>query len=276
LSGASPTIDVLRARVRTLPRGVVAVCRASGRVIAFALWTIACLALLFAGAPFAARGERSRPGWKARLQRRWSRGVLRILGGRVRVKGAPPATPCLVVSNHTGYVDIAVLGANLDATFVARADLSGWPVFGFLSRTAGTLFVDRGRRRDAARAVSAIRDALGAGRTVVLFPEGTSTDGSGVAPFRSSLLEAAASTGVAVMAAAVAYSGLPDEPDAKAAVAWWDETPLLLHLARLFTLRGFEAYVAFDPNTVIHEDRKILTETLWQRVRSLHHDLAAS
>lgn len=241
-----------------------------------AVFTLACLAAFYAGALAVRTLGRSAGRFAVRMQGRWCRGMLRILGGRLAVAGRPPEGAHLLVSNHLGYVDIAVLGSCLDATFVARADLSGWPVFGFLSRAVGTVFVDRDRRRDATRAVAAMRSALADGRAVVLFPEGTSSDGRDVLPFKSALLETAASGDLPVAAAALAYRTPAGCPPAATSVAWWDETTLPTHLFRLLTLPGFEARVAFGDDIVRHEDRKVLAEALWQKVRVLHRSLAAA
>jgi 1-acyl-sn-glycerol-3-phosphate acyltransferase len=97
----------------------------------------------------------------------------------------------LLVANHLSYLDIVLLSSLTPCVFVAKNEVKDWPVFGWFARLAGTVFVDRNDRRDAARANELIRSALREGALVVLFPEGTSSNGSTVLPFKSSLLQAA-------------------------------------------------------------------------------------
>src|SRR5258705_9602546 len=103
--------------------------------------------------------------------------VLRVFAVQSTVIGTVP-TRGLLVANHLGYLDIVLLGALTPCVFVAKSEVKGWPVFGWFARLAGTIFVDRDNRRDAARTNETIRAALRDGALVVLFPEGTSSDGS--------------------------------------------------------------------------------------------------
>ena len=96
----------------------------------------------------------------------------------------------LLVSNHLSYLDIVVLSSIRPCVFVAKRDVARWPLFGWLAHAAGTIFVDR-ERRFSTEFVNGIHEAIAAGLPVVLFPEGTSSDGSTVLPFKSALLESA-------------------------------------------------------------------------------------
>ena len=121
----------------------------------------------------------------------WACAVLQALGIQVRLQGAiQPGL--LLVANHVSWLDVIVLHSLCpQARFVAKADVLRWPVIGRLAQGAGTLFVQRDRPRMAARIVSEVTSVLGSGGTVMVFPEGTTTDGVAVLPFRSSLLQAA-------------------------------------------------------------------------------------
>jgi len=119
------------------------------------------------------------------------RSALRALGVSWSAAGRPPATSALIAANHLGYLDILVLAAMTPTVFVAKREVRDWPVFGWFARMAGTRFVDRERRSDVARVGDEIAPVLAAGLRVVLFLEGTSTDGRTVQPFKSSLLEPA-------------------------------------------------------------------------------------
>ena len=117
----------------------------------------------------------------------WHRGVCLIFGIRFQIEGAPlHKGQTLFMSNHLSYLDIPVIGSLLVASFVAKKEVEGWPVFGFLSKLQQTAFIDR-RRSAISEEKAAIDDRLSDGRSIILFPEGTSTDGRAVLPFKSSL-----------------------------------------------------------------------------------------
>lgn len=113
--------------------------------------------------------------------------VCAVLGLRIDVWGEPVrANPIVYLCNHMSHLDISVIGSVLRASFVAKDDIRGWPVFGALARLQQTVFLDRNPRR-AGDAAAAITDAIDMGRALVLFPEGTTSDGSAVLPFKSSV-----------------------------------------------------------------------------------------
>lgn len=118
------------------------------------------------------------------------RRLLRIFDAKVQAHGPIP-TRGLLVSNHLSYVDILVLSALTPSIFVAKQDVKNWPVFGWFARLGGTLFADREHRTQVGPLTGEIRTVLDRGALVVLFPEGTSSDGRSVLPFKSALLEPA-------------------------------------------------------------------------------------
>jgi 1-acyl-sn-glycerol-3-phosphate acyltransferase len=200
------------------------------------------------------------------LYHAWSRACLRILGGRLRVEGTPPRAPFFLVTNHLSYVDIIVLASCLDAFFIAKAEIRGWPLFGLLSRTVGTIFVDRELRRDVVRVNRLIERVLDQGYGVILFPEGTSTQGYEVAGFRSALLDYPARRGMPVHAAALGYTTTPGEMPANLILSWWGDAAFLPHAKRLLGVRSFEAILRFSPRTVSSADRKTLAEAAREAV----------
>jgi 1-acyl-sn-glycerol-3-phosphate acyltransferase len=243
----------------------VSVLRVPLRLAAFAAvtgWGV--LRVLAARARASATG-RSPARAIASIQRAWGARVLRILGARVSIEGEPAGCD-LLVANHLSYVDVFLLASRMEAVFVAKSEIAGWPVIGAVCRLAGTLFVDRGRRRVLPEVVAGIQEAAVPGRVVVVFPEGTSTDGSEVLPFRPALLEAAAREGLRVGWAALAYRTPEGAPPASEAVCWWRDMTLLPHLLRLLALPGFEARVTFGSETLIESDRKRLAGLLWRAV----------
>src|SRR6266446_9871372 len=120
-----------------------------------------------------ARRLRARAAWL----HRWCSFACRVLGVRVTTCGSMP-TSGLLVCNHLSYLDVIVLSSIGPCIFVAKRDVAGWPLFGWLAKAAGTIFVDRENRLSSPAVVDLVRAALASGSVVVLFPEGTSSDGS--------------------------------------------------------------------------------------------------
>ena len=205
--------------------------------------------------------------WRERIFHEWAKATSAILGLKVSVRGAPPAPPFLLVSNHLSYVDVLVFASLLKCGFVARGDVAGWPVIGSLCRGAGTIFVDRERRKDVARVNGLIDQALGDGRTVVLFAEGTSSRGDTVLPFKSSLLEQAARANLAVSYAALSYRTSDGEAPAHLSVCWWGDMTFVRHLIALLHLSEIRATVAFGAEPIQANNRKVLAERLWSAVK---------
>ncbi len=122
-----------------------------------------------------------------RITKLWHRGVCALIGVRVQITGAPLCASRMVyVSNHVSHFDIPVLGSVLKGSFVAKDDMARWPVAGFMARLQQTVFISRDPR--AGRAVTdSIAEQLRCGRSLILFPEGTTSDGSHVLPFKSTI-----------------------------------------------------------------------------------------
>lgn len=173
----------------------------------------------------------------------------------------------LLVCNHLGYLDIVVLSALNPCIFVAKREVRGWPLFGWLARAGGTIFVERNHRSATANEVMQVSAAIGLGLPVVLFPEGTSSDGATVLPFKSSLLQAAADSRCAVAAAAIDYElaggSVADE------ICYWRDMTLLPHLLNLLGKRTIESRIRFSPATRRNADRKSLARELRAEVVSL-------
>lgn len=189
---------------------------------------------------------------------RWLRWILqrslRIVGGRLRVNGTPPSSG-LIVCNHLSYIDIAALGSACPCSFVSKAEVRRWVFIGWAAELAGTVFVRRAHRSEVAGQVDDIKRAIARGVPIVLFPEGTSTDGSQVLPFRSALLQAALETGCDVTPAALSYRAGPPG-DAVRDICWWGGVGFMAHLWRFLALRSFEATVTFGRGRPGEADRK--------------------
>lgn len=217
--------------------------------------------------------------WALRPMRRaWCRGVCGLLGIRLVVEGEPfRACPTLLVPNHVSYLDIPVLGSLVDATFVAKAEVEGWPLLGLLARITGTMFVRR-YWREAKRQRDALAARMGAGESFVLFAEGTSSSGLDVLPLKTSLLSVAEpgvlERPVAVQPVVLAWrrlaSGEPIDESNVDLYAWWGDATLLPHLWRVLHLDGVEVAVRLGEPVLSWsvESRKILGPQLRARLRA--------
>lgn len=232
--------------------------RGVARAAALAAWTalvavaLCCSALL---QPLA-RGTCAR--LRARIFRAWARGAARIVGLAIDVAGDAPRAPFFLVANHLGYLDVVVLAATVDATFVAKSDVARWPLIGPLCRAVGTVFVDRTRKRDLLRVLPILEERLAAGGAVVVFPEGTTSDGARVLPFRSSLFAAAVRRDLPAHVAVLTYLTPAAAPHPAQAVCWWGDMPFLPHLVRLLRLPRCTARLTFVRRPIVARDRKTL------------------
>jgi 1-acyl-sn-glycerol-3-phosphate acyltransferase len=201
----------------------------------------------------------------------------RLLRLRVSVVGAPAAQrPLLIVSNHTSWIDIAAIGSIMPVHFVAKREVRGWPLVGRVAELTGTIFVDRERRRQTAQANAQIVDRLAGGCPVVLFAEGTSSDGNRVLPFRSALIGAAAPQPVTLQPMSIAYTrlnGLPVGRRQRPLIAWYGDMDLLPHLRRYLRAGPADAVITFGeplaPAEPPRADRKAAARALEASVRRL-------
>jgi 1-acyl-sn-glycerol-3-phosphate acyltransferase len=187
------------------------------------------------------------------LIQRWSRQLLGMLRVEARVRGLPEGGlpgNLLIVANHISWLDIFVLHAVRPSRFIAKAELRRWPVLGRFVAGCGTLFVDRERRRDAHRVNRQARDVLAAGDTIAIFPEGTTTDGRSVLPFKSSLLQPIVDAGGHVQPIAIRYVGR-DGAYNDAPVYIGDMT-FIDSLWRVLSARRLVVEVEFGPTLSTH------------------------
>ncbi len=184
----------------------------------------------------------------------YHRWCCRIFGIAVRVRGTRSRnTPTLFVCNHASYVDIAVLASVVPASFIAKAEVASWPLFGLLARLQRTVFVER-RTGRAARQRDAIADRLARGDNLFLFPEGTSADGMRVLPFKSALFSVAQieipGRTITVQPVSIAYTGLDGMPlgrGFKPFVAWYGDMAMASHLVELMGLGRISVDLIFHP-----------------------------
>ncbi|MGA2218477.1 MAG: lysophospholipid acyltransferase family protein [Terracidiphilus sp.] len=193
---------------------------------------------------------------RAQWGRDAGRQILPALGIRFKAIGKIPERG-LLVSNHLSYLDILIYGTVLPCFFVSKAEISRWPFFGWMSRTGGTIYLERSSRASAEKVSKEIRERLDLPAMVVLFPEGTSTDGSKLLRFRSRLFAPAIDTGAPVTAAAIRY--VPDDGAPERELCWYGDETFLPHLWTALGGAGFTAEVHFgEPR--IYTDRRIAAE----------------
>jgi 1-acyl-sn-glycerol-3-phosphate acyltransferase len=192
----------------------------------------------------------------------WSVGLLRAVGMQVKVSGLSRPGATLIVANHVSWIDIAAIHAAAPhARFVSKADVLQWPLLGWLIRNAGTLFIERERKRDAVRVVHAMAQALQAGDSVAVFPEGTTGEGPLLLPFHANLLQAAVATATPVQPIVLRFA---DATQAySTAVVYIGDTSLLQSIWRVVSARGLCAHVdLLPPIATAHADRRRLAEHL--------------
>lgn len=244
------------------------VLRMALRLAATGIVTLVWWVTLLVGIGVLAGAPNARRRWRYVCMRSWSRLVTRLASIRIEVEGRAPLPPHVLVSNHLGYVDVLVLGAVVDGCFVSRGDVRSWPVVGWLSRSVRAIFVDRSRRADVGRVASEMEARLAEGEGIILFPEGTSTAGDRVLPFRPSLFDAAVRAAVPVHFVTIRYATEPPDPPAHRSVCWWSDMEFVPHLLGLLRLRGVRATVRFGDAPIGGSDRKTLAAALHQAVLS--------
>jgi 1-acyl-sn-glycerol-3-phosphate acyltransferase len=192
----------------------------------------------------------------------WSAKVLRLIGITLHAQGTPRPGAKLVVANHVSWLDIAAIHAVIpEAHFVSKADVKAWPLIGRLVSGAGTLFIEREKKRDALRVVHQMAEALRAGDSVAVFPEGTTGDGRTLLPFHANLLQAAIATETPVQPVVLRFF------DAQHAVSplaeFLGETTLAQSAWRFVCSRGLNVEVnVLAAQQTAHADRRALAEHL--------------
>lgn len=205
-----------------------------------------------------------------RGMRFWSVGICKIFNIRVIAQGKAPEAPFIMVLNHLSYLDIVPVFLHTNCTFVAKKEVLSWPVLGFMIKTMGVIFVDRTRKKDVVRVNRLLRENLNPMQGITLFPEGTSSGGVGVLPFRSPLLEFPASEMIPVHTAALRYeTGESDLPARDSVCYYGARESFVAHVFKMAQTRSITCYITFGENTVLEGDRKELARKLYQEVCTL-------
>ncbi|MDW8444789.1 MAG: lysophospholipid acyltransferase family protein [Acetobacteraceae bacterium] len=244
--------------------------RAARRLLLMLLWTLACIPVQSVLIALPGRG-------KVVFARVYHAVLCRIAGIRVRVIGEParpaPGRPVLFLSNHQSWADILVLGGRLEACFVSKAEIGSWPLVRTVARLGRTIYVSR-RRGDTVRERDELVSRLAAGDSLILFPEGTTSDGVRVLPFRSALLSVATEAeGFSPVVQPVSLvfdrlDGLPVTRPHRPHFAWYGAMDIARHTWTLLGRRSCRATILLhrplDPASF--PSRKALAEAAWEVV----------
>ena len=246
--------------------------RAILKIILLTLWSIPlvitqCIVLLFHKGPGAYF-----------VPQLWHRGVACIIGLKTEIAGVPPTTSQVIfVSNHLSYLDIFAIGSSLRASFIAKEEIANWPVIGFLSKVQQTAFISRNANQ-AKTVANSLANMLSEGKSLILFPEGTSTSGHTMLPFKSSLFSLVwrpDGTALPVQPFTLQIlkiEGKPPEASATAhdLYAWYADMEFAPHFWDFLGSKGATVRLTFHPviQPAPEHDRKILAQLAFQAVNT--------
>jgi 1-acyl-sn-glycerol-3-phosphate acyltransferase len=253
--------------------------RAAAVLAIFLIATVSTMPWQFSALHFNLRRRKTYP-------RRFHTFLCWLFGIRVKVIGTPVQDQgVLMVANHTGWLDIPVLSSAARISFIAKAEVATWPFFSTLAKLQETVYVERTRRSKTGEARDEIRDRLLAGDALILFPEGTSSNGNQVLPFKSALMGAVEATvddaqghkrHVLVQPVSTAYVGLHGMPmgrENRPLFAWYGDMDLVPHLWEYLNTGPIDVIVEFHKPLSIDMvgDRKKLakmTESIIRRAQA--------
>lgn len=205
--------------------------------------------------------------WRNLYMRIWAVGSAGIINIKINTEGNPPSPPFFLVANHLSYVDIIPLFVNLKCTFVAKMEVKSWPVLGPMVKWVGVIFIDRTKKRDVSRVNEILSNELNKHQGIVIFPEGTSSGGENVLPFRSSLLHYPADQQIPVHYATIHYATDEGDLHAHESVCFYGgRDPFGAHVYKLAQTKKIYCTIRFGKKPVLEKDRKILSEKLYERV----------
>ena len=200
----------------------------------------------------------------------WCVGLLRAFHIQVRTFGSLPAANTqgvMFVANHVSWADIHALNSLIPLRFVAKSDIQHWPVFGYLVTKANTLFIDRSKRQQAGRIVDTVSDSLKAGDNLCYFPEGTTSEGTQILPFKSSVLQAAINANTQIWPVAIRYINVDGSINTEMAYA--GETSMIDSMKMVIAQRSAVVELHFlSPIQATGNDRRALTNAAFQVIRA--------
>ncbi len=198
-----------------------------------------------------------------------SKGNSKILNISYEMTGSPPRAPFFLVLNHLSYLDILPLFIFTRCTFVAKKEVENWPVLGFMVKTMGVIFIDRQNRKDVIRVNRVISDTLNKYQGLVIFPEGTTSGGKTILPFKPSLLDYPATVKLPVYAAAISYQTTEKDLPASESVCFYGARESFgKHFYKMAQNRAIRCSIHFGEDAVVSSDRKELSMALHKKTES--------
>ncbi len=205
------------------------------------------------------------------LIQRGARVLLRILGLTIHLSGPaqrPNQPGCLVVSNHQSYLDILVLAAHFPVQFVAKKEVAAWPLIGWMGQLGNTIFIDRGSTRHSLKCAHEITTSLQQGVNVLVFPEGTSTNGTEVLPFKSLLFCAALKAGSPVLPLTLNYLSINEQPlneQTRDLCCWHGEMEFVSHFWQVLSLSSIAVFL--EVHAMLNPPHPVTAHELAQRAQ---------
>lgn len=240
-------------------------------VVRIALRLAALCALLILGALITfvmtvSRGQDAPSNHYKRIRQGWFKHVARCVGVKVTIQGAPCTQPALWISNHISWLDIPIIGSTAPVGFLSKAEVLDWPMIGWLAKQAGTLFIVRGAKDASARAASDLQNHLQADHSIVLFPEGTTSNGEALLRFHARPLAPALSGQLLIQPVAIRY--LEADGRINQDVPYIGEDTLLKSVKRVLGRAHIQAEIIFlaPVNAADFKDRKSLANHLQQAI----------
>ena len=187
--------------------------------------------------------------------------VLKLLSIKIIVKGNIGEDGSLIVSNHASWIDIFIISSVIKTSFVSKSEVSKWPLVSWLAKLQGTIFINRNNPKELIKTASEIHDRISKKQNVVLFPEGTSSDGNRVLPFKSSIFMLSELTDrrkLSIQPISIAYTkynGLTMGRIERTLIAWYGDMDLLTHLYKLIRSGSFEVEITFHNRIDISEKK---------------------
>ena len=202
-----------------------------------------------------------------KMMQSWGRGTSRMVGAQINVIGQRPSEPCFFVCNHLSYYDIILLAGELGGFFVAKSEVRQWPLLGPVSRLMGSIYIQRESAKDIVRVNQQIDQAIKEGKTIILFPEATSTRGDRLQPINAPLLKVASEHQLPVYCGTIYYEAFDGYPPASDSICWHLDSPsLIAHIWALLQMPGFKAELRISKTPIREPNRKELARKITEEM----------
>lgn len=238
------------------------------RAIAVFVWTTSVFAVRMLGRPLRFVSPKLELAYRAACLSIWGRGVLPLLGARIRLVGNPPARPFFLVCNHQTLLDMVLLWAVVDTAYVSKDEVADWPLIGTMARGMDTIFINRESARDTMRVNALIKESLDRGLGITVFAEGGCGDGTGVIPFKAPLLQPVAVLNMPVHYAVINYRTPKGTMPPGTVMVWREGVTFPQYCVDVMKMPWFEATIEFGDTPKCGTERKKLAHELWEDVNA--------